>query len=269
MDYHNNKMKIIGLIFSVLVSGLILNSFYTSVHAHNFYQNHDSIFFTLVKQFEIEDTIASNNHDANKSNSFQHSEKAASILKRIMLFNNTMASNANFVNTFKPIFDGLNKTTKALIAANLADECLKEYGLAQGFNVTLATSLLNMTMNSGTGMKMGDNMTIPSGPTSQALNLSNKHSIGQANFETAAMIVKSLKILFLKSLKNATLEKSIGLMQIPVEMKTESVKNLEQGIDRLTSAVNRKAPLLEVFSIVHGQIHPNLFLAYDLKLKGE
>ena len=58
-------------------------------------------------------------------------------------------------------------------------------------------------------------------------------------------------------------------MQIPIEVKKESVKNLEQGIGNLMSALNRKAPLLEVFSIVHGQIHPNLFLAYDLKLKGE
>jgi hypothetical protein len=52
-----------------------------------------------------------------------------------------------------------------------------------------------------------------------------------------------------------------------MEMKTESVKNLEQGIDNLMSALNRKALLLEVSSSVHGQIHPNLFLAYDLKLK--
>jgi hypothetical protein len=37
------------------------------------------------------------------------------------------------------------------------------------------------------------------------------------------------KKLFLKNLKNTTLEKSTGLMQIPIEMKTESVKNLEQG----------------------------------------
>jgi uncharacterized protein YegL len=59
------------------------------------------------------------------------------------------------------------------------------------------------------------------------------------------------------------------LMQIRMEMKTESVKNLEQGIDNLMSALNRKASLLEVSSIVHDQIHPNLFLAFDLKLKGE
>ena len=140
---------------------------------------------------------------------------------------------------------------------------LKEYGLSQGLDVTQASSLLNMTMNMGTAMKMGDNITIPSGPTSQALNLANKHVIDQANFDTSTMIAKSLKILFLRSLKNATLDKSIGLMQIPIEMKTESVKNLEQGIDNLMSALNRKAPLLEVFSIVHGQIHPNLFLAYE------
>ena len=71
-------------------------------------------------------------------------------------------------------------------------------------------------------------------------------------------------------MKNATLDKSTGLMQNPKEKKTESVKNLEQGIDNLMSTLNRKAPLLEVvFSIVHGQIHLNLFLVYDLKLKGE
>ncbi|MGA7977869.1 MAG: hypothetical protein WB975_11570 [Nitrososphaeraceae archaeon] len=116
---------------------------------------------------------------------------------------------------------------------------------------------------------MGENITMPSGSTGQALNLANKNVIDQANFETSTMIAKSLKILYLNSLKNAALDKSNGLMQIPIEMKTESVKNLEQGVGNLMSALNRKAPLLEVFSIVHGQIHPNLFLAYDLKLKGE
>ncbi len=262
-------MKTIGLVFSILVSGMILNSFYTSVQAHNFYQNNDSIFFTLVKKFEVEDNLASNNTDTNKSNSLKHSENAANLLK-LIFFNSSISNNANFVNTYKPIFDGLNLTTKALIAANLADECLKEYGLAQGLDLPLATSLLNMTMNMGTAMKMGDNMSTPSGPTSKALKLANTQLVNnQANFETSTMLAKSLKILFLSGLKNATLEKSTGLMQIPIEMKTESVKNLGQGIDNLVSALNRKAYLQEVFSIVHGQIHPNLFLAYDLKLKSE
>ena len=261
-------MKIDGLAFSFLVSGMILSSFYTSVHAHNFSQNQDSIFFTLVKRFEVEDTVAANNHD-NKSNSLHHSENAGNILKQIFLFNNSMANNANFVITYNPIFDGLNVTTKALVAANLADESLKEYGLAQGLNLTQASSLLNITMNSGTGMKMGDNVPMVNGSTSQVLGLANKHVIDQSHFESSTMFGKSLKTLFLRSLMNATLEKSNGLMQIPLEMKKDLVKNLEQGIGNLMLALNRKAPLLEVFNIVHAQIHPNLFLAYDLKLKGE
>jgi hypothetical protein len=261
-------MKIVGLVFSFLVSGIILSSFYTNIHAHNFTQNQDSIFFTLVKRFEVEDTVASNNHD-NKSNSLQHSENAANILKQIFLSNNSIANNANFVITYKPIFDGLNITTKALVAANLADESLKEYGLAQGLNVTQAFSLPNMTMNSGTGMKMGDNVPMVNGSASQVLSLANKHVVNQSHFESSTMLGKTLKVLFSRSLKNATLEKSNGLMQIPIEMRAESVKYLEQGIDNLASALTKKAPLLEVFSVVHGQIHPNLFLAYDLKLKGE
>jgi hypothetical protein len=81
------------------------------------------------------------------------------------------------------------------------------------------------------------------------------------------MLAKSLKELFLRHLKNTTLEKSTGFMRIPIEMKTESVKNFSLGIDNLDSAL-KKNWVQEALSIVHGQIHPSLFLAYDLKLKG-
>jgi hypothetical protein len=74
------------------------------------------------------------------------------------------------------------------------------------------------------------------------------------------MLAKSLKELFLRNLKNTTLDKSAGLMQIPIESW--------QGIENLESALTKKARMQEVLSIVHGQIHPNLFLSYDLKLKG-
>ena len=52
-------------------------------------------------------------------------------------------------------------------------------------------------------------------------------------------------------------------------MKMDSIKDLGQGIDNLVMALDRKAQLQEVVNIVHGQIHPNLFLAFDLKLRGE
>ncbi len=57
-------------------------------------------------------------------------------------------------------------------------------------------------------------------------------------------------------------------MRIPIEMKTESVKTFSLGIDNLDSALTKKNWVQEALGIVHGQIYPSLFLAYDLKLKG-
>ena len=142
---------------------MLINSLCSHTYAHNFYKNQASIFFTLVKQFEIEDNLASDKLHSNKSISLKHSENAVNLLKHIASFNNSITDNANFVNTYKIIFDGLNLTTKALVPANLADEALKEYGLSQGLDVTQASSLLNMTIKTGTTMKMGDNITMPSG----------------------------------------------------------------------------------------------------------
>ena len=101
------------------------------------------------------------------------------------------------------------------------------------------------------------------------LNPTDKSITNQANFESSASLAKSLKMLFSNNLENAVLENSTGLMPIPMIMKTQSVKELGQGINNLILALNRHAPLEEVSSIVHGQIHPNLFLAFNLKLKGE
>ena len=154
------------------------------------YKNQDSVFFTFVRQFEIENNLASDTLQSNKSISLEHSENAANLLKHIASIKNNMTDSANLIKTYNKIFNGLNLTTKALVAANLADESLKGYGLAQGLDVTQAYSLLNKTMNSGTTMKMEDNITMPSGSPNQALNLANKHLISQANFGTSTMIAK-------------------------------------------------------------------------------
>ncbi len=125
-----------------------------------------------------------------------------------------------------------------------------------------------MTMNTGNSMYMGDNISTTNGSTIKALKPGNNHVINQINFETSTMLAISLKELFLRHLKNTTLEKSTGFMRIPIEMKTESVKQFSLGIDNLDSALTKKNWVQEALSIVHGQIHPSLFLAYDLKLKG-
>jgi hypothetical protein len=90
-----------------------------------------------------------------------------------------------------------------------------------------------------------------------------------ANYETSSNLAELLKILFTNSLQNANLENSSGLMPIPADMKINAIRELGQGIEKLVLAVKRNAPVEEVSSIVHGQIHPNLFIAFGLKLKSE
>lgn len=101
-------------------------------------------------------------------------------------------------------------------------------------------------------------------------NLSrNTTVIDQTNYQTATMLANSLINLFLHDLQNAKLPNSTGLMRLPMEIKATAVNDLGEGINNLISAVNRKGPLDEVMSIVHGQIHPNVYMAFDLKLRGE
>jgi hypothetical protein len=111
-------------------------------------------------------------------------------LKFIVTFKSSITSNANFVNTYDALFDGLNLTTKAIVPAGLADECLKENGLAKGLDPKIAASLLNMTMNTGNSMYMGDNISTTNETTSKALKPGNNHVINQINFETSTMLTK-------------------------------------------------------------------------------
>lgn len=69
-------MKTPGVLISVLASILIINSLYSNAFSHNFYKNQGSILFTLVKQFEVEDNLASNNLNTNESISLKHAENA-------------------------------------------------------------------------------------------------------------------------------------------------------------------------------------------------
>jgi hypothetical protein len=97
----------------------------------------------------------------------------------------------------------------------------------------------------------------------------NKVVKNLANYETSVALAKSLKILFTNYLRDPKLENSTGLMPIPTGMKINAIRELGQGIDNLVLALNRNASVEEVYSIVHGQIHPNLFLGFSLKLKSD
>ena len=215
----------------------------------------------------------------------EHSQNAAVLLKELVSLSNDTKIATNF-SIFDTAFSNLALSTRALVAADLADETLKQYCLAKGLDPRVASDLkvmsMGMIMNmyrladeNATDMGMGQmsESSMAESDNNQSFgqsgNLSNIGVINEVNYGTSSILAKSLKTIFTDDLENSVLQNSTGLMRIPMNMKRDSVDSLGQGIDNLVQAVNSKASLEQVFSIVHGQIHPNLFLAYDLKLKGD
>lgn len=278
-----NKFEILISLFLGLV--LILCHF-GSVSAHNFYNNKDSILFALVKQFEVEQNLASKDFETHNAASAQHSHDAYRLLKQISSLKSDLQDETKIVEHSNKLFSELNLTTKALVAANLADQSLKEYGIAHGLDNKTASRLLNMSMGmmmnmpmpsmnktDGIPIKNNDTLYIRGGKNNtspiQVSNFSNSNITSHANYESSIMLAKTLKNIFSDNLQHVTLNDSMGLMPIPIEMKKVAVDDLSRGIENLVVAISEKRSLEEVSSILHGQIHPNLFLAYDLKLRAE
>lgn len=258
------------------------NSF---LYAHNFYQDDSSVLYTLIKQFEIEKNLALESQYANKSSYLIHSDRADELFLKLASIRKDITDNSIFPNRLDILLSELNLTTKALVSANIADESLREYGLSTGLDPKMASGLLNMSvdmimnMNETSTTNMTDSankhgmekMTsmYNNQSTSNVGNQENKFVKNLANYETSVAQAKSLKILFTNYLQDAKLENSTGLLTIPTGMKINAIRELGQGIDNLVLALNRNASVEEVYSIVHGQIHPNLFLVFSLKIKSD
>ena len=270
------------MLFALAIASVI-NISYNEVSAHNFYKNEASVFFTLIKQFEMENELVQSNFPENASLALEHAENTARLLKDIFYFDEDNSNYTDFRNTYDLMTKDLNTTTSALISANMADEILKQYGLALGFDPAVVSNLANMSRSMSVNMSMtsagyssknrSDMMMISMDSTDQK-NGSNSQNVNsnitkQVNYQTALLLAGSLKNLFLRDLQNASILNSTGLMHLPMEVKMASINDLGEGIDNLISAINRKTTLDEVMSIVHGQIHPNVFMAFDLKLKGD
>ena len=220
----------------------------------------------------VKDSISSNN-----LGSIKHSQNVDTLLERLSKYDSKITKDTNFVHEYNANLNELNLTTKAFVAANLADESMREYGLAKGLDPNVAAALSNMnlgmimqtgkpTMNMTMNMTHGkilpnlsnsvksDNQTLDKG-----LSLEQNQIVNTANYASSAMLAESLDMLYSENLRDAKLQNSTGLMRIPMSMKAMSVVELGQGIDNLQLALKNRASLEEVYSIVHAQIHPNLF----------
>ena len=204
---------------------LIFSNNNNNLSAHNFYQNNDSVLFTLIKQFEIEKHLAAVDLYTNKSAGSIHSKRADVLLGQLSSTNSNITKNSNFVNKYNSIFPKLNSTTKALVVANIADASLLEYGLSTGLDSKKASGLLNMSIgmkkNESSNMNMTDgisghsfdkmnSMFANNQSSSYVLNQSTKEVKILVSYETSNL-AELLKILFTNSLFTNSLQNLYSL----------------------------------------------------------
>lgn len=140
-------MKVVGFTISLLLLILLIFCVQGNVYAHKFYNNQASILFTFAKRYEVEENLSSDKVPTNKSLPLQHSKNADNLFKQLVTLSKDVTNSSELVNNYNNLFSGLNLPTKALVAANLADETLKQYGLAKGLDSNASSSLLNMSMD--------------------------------------------------------------------------------------------------------------------------
>ena len=139
--------------------------------------------------------------------------------------------------------------------AELLDSILRNYGDAYGVNFDM-TDMTNMAMNNENSSKMDHS----------AMNMSNSHApnegnndsiINMANYQSSLGYANKLLDVFNKELKPILTSKDESSIQST---------NLENGIIQLISLIEHRAMPMEIMTIVHSQIHPNLVEAFDLQI---
>ena len=164
---------------------------------------------------------------------------------------------------------GMNSTIQALSFADLVDSVLINYGNAFGVEFDM-TNMSNMAMTGANksssfitdnGGKMNmDSMNMSSGgKINMNQDMNRTHSlIDMSDYESAQALSKKAYYLF---------NYNLGPLTRNANHTGSFVTELKQGLTDLETSVNNKDSPMDVMSIAHTQIHPNLLAIFNLDLR--
>lgn len=231
-------------------------------YAHNFNTDDNSSFLTLINMLVIEnrllnDSISGNNN--NSSSYIEHIENTENILEDILISEDSFTVNSD---------QFYNNTVIALVVANLADEVLRNYGHAFGVpsNIMLSMNFSNI-INSQE--KSNDTLNV---------DRQNNHTLHKENSSAAAAAASAAAATMIDMPSYiSTLELSDRMIQLySNELNGSSSEStyinkansdLGSAVYGLKKAVESKESPYKIMEIVHGKVHPNLQLAFNLTLK--
>ena len=199
------------------------------------------------------------------------SEQTESFLRINETINNASRFLDNMIVSDIDARDLKNSTIQALNIANITDEILREYAIAYGIEPVIATSgsMVNM-MNMST---MSSSIDSPPAPPAsiemEDIGIPSASRIANiSNYQNAQQLANRALEIFRHDLKPLELP-STARSFLTIDIRTSSVPELESGLSLLLDSINDKKPFNDIMQIIHGPVHTNLFLAYDLKMIAE
>jgi hypothetical protein len=286
---------------------ILIMSLYSPVSAHNFSTNESVAFLAMTDALKAEVQLVQQNLvNNNMSLASDHSNKALVLItddinKEIAERNQRLSDDLNtdlaslmastesafgnnatsdtdiLVEDINGILDEIvsaridpdqlnNSTTHALRMVELVDKLLTNYGdaYAIGFDMTNMSMMMgsgsdgmtpmsatdtSMDNQSNSNMSMGGGMSINNSSTSDAT------LVNTTDYQSAQALATKVQELFDSQIMNSP--KSSGT----------AIDNIRSTLQELVTSINSKASPMDVMTIVHTKLHPNLITAFNLKLR--
>jgi hypothetical protein len=248
----------------------------TPADAHSFEPNSLSTFLELAHRADVELSLAKSNFPSNMTLSIDHGERAVKLLNDVYRLDDDIIEDSDFNRKYNEAQNSKNVTVQALVVANIVDEILRDYGRTLDIQYDL-TNMSNMNMNMNiqnmSNMKMQSMSNLDSlisSPLSCSSNEpfhsdvegkenNNNHTniINFDNYQSAQKLSESVIQIFsnrLCPLAESTTNKT-------------AVIRIHDSLIDLKYLLNNKASAQDIMMLVHGNLHPSMQMAYNLKLK--
>ena len=291
-EYRGSHPLLLGM-FVILIISL-----YSPVLAHNFSTNESAAFLAMADALKaevqlVQQNLANNNmslasdhankalvlitDDINKEIAERNQRLSDDLIADLASLkastesasgNNTGSDTDLLVDDINGIIDEIvsaridpdqlnNSTTQALRIVELVDKLLTNYGdaYAVGFDMTNMSMMMGNNSNGMTSMPM-DTTTGGSTPINTNTSTSDATLVNTTDYQSAQALAIKVQELFDSEIMN-TSPKSSGT----------AVDNIASTLQELVTSIDSKASPIDVMTIVHTKLHPNLITAFDLKVR--
>lgn len=248
------KIHLLFTLFLIL-SLLFVNNFRINVTAHNFDTDDNSTLLTLINMILIENRLI-NNSLVDSSTNTSESLPNDSIDNIYEIIDDILVSEDSLLVDSDQFY---NNTIIATMMANLGDEVLRKYGYAFGIPSNV---MLNMNFSLANKLEMN---------SSKVIDTSNHSSHNSSNLEN-----QSVDLLKDKYQYNNALETSKRMIEIYEEelesrdttfQDNTNIPLLKKSLHELKENIENISPPSKIMEIVHGKVHPNLQVAFNLTLR--